>query len=475
MEINMKSIPKLIRRFVSLLLLSSFLLITLNIAAFILIGRSRTASGSPYTTANEIAQSIEVKGNGYSLDSEYLEQLEQNDIWAILIDDKTHHVVWNTVNLPDNIPLQYSLADIANLALGYVKDYPTYTGQAENGLLVLGYPKTRYWKMMWPTWDYDFIVNLPRTVLYVLAANVALILVIYVCVNSKLLTSLKPLTDGILALSSGESVYVREKGLLSEVAACINRTSEVLQIQKYQLRKKETARANWIAGVSHDIRTPLSMVMGYAARLQDDSQLTDEQRKTAKVIVRQSERIRNLINDLNLASKLEYNMQAINIKEENAVAIVRQVIVDFMNTDLSGQYPIEWTADENLSICAVNVDADLLKRAVSNLIQNCIYHNENGCTIYVSVENSLINNDLAKLEQHCCIIRVEDNGVGASDELIEELNNTPHYMVCDTETTEQRHGLGLLIIRQIAASHNGSVNIEHSSFGGFAAEIVLPM
>lgn len=481
----MKSIPKLIHRFVNLLLLSSFLIITLNIAALILIGRARTANGSPYTTANEIAQSIEITENGYSLNSEYLEQLEQNNIWAILIDDETHLVVWNTVNLPDDIPRQYSLADISALTLGYVEGYPTYAGQAINSLLVLGYPKTRYWKSMWPTWDYDFIANLPRTALLVLAANVALIFLIYVSANSKLLKSFRPIMNGIQALSLGESVYVKEKGLLSEVSACINRTSEVLQAQKYQLQKKETARANWIAGVSHDIRTPLSMVMGYADRLQGAPQLTDEQRGMAAVILKQSERMRNLINDLNLASKLEYNMQPISVKQENAVAVVRQVAVDFINTDIDNKYPIEWITDENLTVCLVNADKNLLRRAVSNLIQNCINHNENGCTIYVSVEhvsaehacakNVTEQNTSDKTAQDYCVIRVEDDGVGASDELIEVLNTTPHYMVCDTNTTEQRHGLGLLIVKQIAASHNGAINIGHSRFGGFAVEIKLPM
>ena len=481
----MKSIPKLIRRFAAILVISTSLILFLNAVALILIGRTRTASGSPYTTANQIAQSLKMTENGCSLDSESLAQLERNNIWAILIDDETHLVVWNTVNLPDNIPRQYSLADISALTLGYVEGYPTYTGQAENGLLVLGYPKTRYWKMMWPTWDYDFIANLPKTVLYVLAANVTLILIIYVSVNSKLLSSLKPITDGILALSSGESVYVREKGLLSEVSACINRTSEVLQAQKYQLQKKETARANWIAGVSHDIRTPLSMVMGYADRLQDAPQLTGEQREMAAVILKQSERMRNLINDLNLASKLEYNMQPISVKQENVVAVVRQVAVDFINTDIDSKYPVEWITDENLTVCLVNADKNLLRRAVSNLIQNCINHNENGFTIYVSVEqvcaehacarNVIEQNASEKTAQDYCVIRVEDDGVGASDELIEVLNTAPHYMVCDTDTTEQRHGLGLLIVKQIAASHNGAINIGHSRFGGFAVEIILPI
>ena len=63
-----------------------------------------------------------------------------------------------------------------------------------------------------------------------------------------------------------------------------------------------------------------------------------------------------------------------------------------------------------------------------------------------------------------CIICVEDNGIGASDEQIEKLNHTPHYMVCDTNTTEQRHGLGLLIVKQIMNGHSGTVIIAHSAY-----------
>lgn len=461
----MKSVPKLIRRFVGILFISLCLILLLNIVVFYLIGTIRTASGSPYTIAKEAADALDRTEAGYSLADEYLEILENNDVWAILIDDKTHQVVWHTENLPDNIPLKYSLSDISSLTLGYVKDYPTYVGQADGGILVLGYPKTRYWKSMWPTWDYEFIANLPKIVLWVLAANAALILLIYVIVNSKLLNSVKPITNGIQSLSTGESVHVKEKGLLSEVAAHINRTSEVLQYQKYQLRKKETARANWIAGVSHDIRTPLSMVMGYAAQLQNSEHLTDDERKMAAVILKQSERMRNLINDLNLASKLEYNMQPVSVKPENAVAIIRQVVVDFINTDIDDKYPIEWLTEENLFVCLINADCDLLKRAVSNLIQNCINHNENGCTIYACVETF----------QNKCVICIEDNGIGTTDEQIENLNIAPHYMVCDTNTTEQRHGLGLLIVKQIIAAHNGTTIIEHSRFGGFAVKIILPI
>ena len=161
----------------------------------------------------------------------------------------------------------------------------------------------------------------------------------------KFLKPVKPITKGIQDLSIGEPVHIPEKGLLSDISANINRTSNILQEQQQQLKKKETARANWIAGVSHDIRTPLSMVMGYAGQLKDDANLTDEERQKAEVIVKQSKRMQNLINDLNLASKLEYNMQPINPAKQNLIAIVRQVVVDFINMYIEDKYPIEWQTD----------------------------------------------------------------------------------------------------------------------------------
>lgn len=75
----------------------------------------------------------------------------------------------------------------------------------------------------------------------------------------------------------------------------------------------------------------------------------------------------------------------------------------------------------------------------------------------------------------CCVISVEDDGAGASEEEIEKLNHAPHYMVCDTNTREQWHGLGLLIVKQIAESHGGKVEIEKSGHGGFGVKIMLPL
>ncbi len=146
-------------------------------------------------------------------------------------------------------------------------------------------------------------------------------------------------------------------------------------------------------------------------------------KKKAAAILRQSSRIKNLINDLNLASKLEYNMQPLKKREENAVALVRQAAV------------------------------------------NCINHNEDGCRIFVSVHRTSLE----------CRICIADDGRGVCEETLEKIRFTPHYMMCDTNTTQQRHGLGLLIVKQIAASHNGSLSVGHSIYGGFQAILTLPL
>lgn len=460
----MKSIPKLIWRFVCIMTMSLVLLILLNFILLAFAVSKQSPYGSPWDTANEVAEDLKKIDNEYSLSAEMLTKLMEQDIWAMLIANNTQQTIWQTNNLPANISKQYTLSDIASLTRGYIKGYPTFTGETENGLLVLGYPKDSFWKHTRATWDYKLIANSPLIVLFVFMGNIVVILLIYVIVNSKLLRSVKPITNGIQDLSSGIPVRIKEIGLLSELAESINKTSFVLQEQSNELQNKDNARANWIAGVSHDIRTPLSMVMGYAGQLENAQNLSDTERKKIGIILKQSERIKNLISDFNLTFKLEYNMQPIKPTDENMVSIVRQVVVGFMNMDIEDKFPLHWKTAEYLSSCIIHADKDLLKRAVTNLIQNSISHNENGCTIYASVIDT----------QGDCIICIEDSGVGVSNEQIEVLNTAQHYMICDTNTTELRHGLGLLIVRQIVAAHHGKMMIDHSAYGGFKVVLNLP-
>ena len=270
---------------------------------------------------------------------------------------------------------------------------------------------------------------------------------------------------GIESLTEENYICVKEKGLLSSLAHALNKTAQKLHSQDELLRKKEMAQANWIAGVSHDIRTPLSTVLGYSSQLEEDASLSIENRKKAELIRQQSMRMKHLINDLNLASKLEYNIHPFRFQEINLISLLRQTVVDFLNMDVHGRYPMEWETSPSLTSCILRGDPNLIQRAVSNLVINATTHNPGGCTIHVSLKQAP---DFSK-------ITVWDNGIGVTDEQLESLRNKPHYMVCDNSATEQQHGLGLLIVKQIADIHHGSVLMDHSPEGGFLVTILLPI
>ena len=138
----MKSVPKLIRRFLGIMLLSTVLLLILNFILLVVVSASQAPNGYPWITAGETARALWKTENGsYVLSDEIAFELENSHAWAILIDNETMQVVWQTDNLPQTVPLSYSISDIANLTRGYIDGYPTFTGEAENGLVVLGYPR----------------------------------------------------------------------------------------------------------------------------------------------------------------------------------------------------------------------------------------------------------------------------------------------------------------------------------------------
>ena len=234
----MKGMAKLIRRCVGILSVSTFLILALNVCLFVAISMRQTANVGPWTTAKETAQELRKEEDGYVLSRKMEMELASEHAWAIYIDNETLKVKWHTKELPQTVPMSYTASEIAQLTRGYIDGYPTYTGGTEDGLMVLGYPKDRYWKHMTPSWDYDFIKNVPGTFLFVLGINIAAI---------SLIKSITPIAQAIEKLPSGEAIEISQRGLLAGLAAKINQTAQILQAQQRELRRREIARANWIS------------------------------------------------------------------------------------------------------------------------------------------------------------------------------------------------------------------------------------
>ena len=158
-----KSILKLVSRFVMIIVCSLLVLFVLNICLFIGVSFQGMASGGGWQATEELTAELQENGDGTYFVSERGKQiLAERDAWAVLVQDGTGDVVWYSENLPAEIPLHYTAAQISADTLGYIEDYPTTTAARENDLLIMGHPKETYWKSMWNTYDLSLIKNLPR-------------------------------------------------------------------------------------------------------------------------------------------------------------------------------------------------------------------------------------------------------------------------------------------------------------------------
>ena len=128
----------------------------------------------------------------------------------------------------------------------------------------------------------------------------------------------------IKILSTGKPVNLSIRGELSEIADSVNQASRVLS-------RQNQARANWISGVSHDIRTPLSMIMGYAQRIASDRLASGNIQQEAEIIRAQSAKIKDLVQDLNLVSQLEYEMQPLHKESVRLSKLLRSYAADLLD------------------------------------------------------------------------------------------------------------------------------------------------
>lgn len=466
----MDSVKYILRRFIGSSILISLLFIVLNIAGFLLF--SYTIFVSEYSENLDTSDSREIKSNlimiednlilkdgKFILDDSSKEVLHKNKIWAMLIDNNGDRV-WG-FDLPKEIPSHYTLTDVAKFSRFFLKDYPVYVWEHPNGILVTGYPKDKYTKFNL-TYTIKEIEQFPMLIIGMFLVNAIVTFLIALFIGLKMVKSIKPIITGIKLMSKGEPVLLQEKGILSDISKSINTVFKELQMKDEKLRKKEEARSNWIAGISHDIRTPLSMIIGYAGELEESSSLSNREQEQVSIICNQGVKIRELVNDLNLVSKLEYNMQALNCDKIRVSAFLRELVSEFINNNLDNDFYIELDIlNEDIIIDA---DKKLLKRAISNLIQNSITHNQQGCNIRVTSKSDL----------DFCYIIVEDDGKGMSQEKINSLLKSQNGL-SEAYAKGQNHGLGILIVAGIINAHGGKLDIMSIDSQGLKTILKLPL
>ncbi len=431
--------------------------IFVNIALFITLTVISGSQGShsPTQLLEAITEDLQQSASGYLLSDNTVAKMEQENVWCMMISNESGNVLWN-YKLPSELPQHYTPGDVAEMTRWYLQEYPVFVSNQSDELLVIGYPKDSFWKISaYKTFASIKIDILGLVSLFLL--NIVIVLILFVHNSRKVEKSIKPILTGIEEISAGKNTQLVEHGELAEINTKLNKVAITLQ-------QRDMARANWISGISHDIRTPLSMVLGYSSSLETNNTLNAEQQEKVAAIRQQATKIKYLIEDLNLTAKLEYDMQPLRVEKIHLVELARQVVCEFLDSNLDSAFSIDFITDSDSELLYINGDETLLKRAITNLIQNSIGHNPSGCEITVSVS---CNN------QNATVI-IADNGIGISALKLKELNTKTHYMESTDEKLNLHHGLGVLLVRQIVDAHHGVIKIESEPQKGFKTTLTFP-
>lgn len=452
----MKSMMKILVRYVFSAAGIALLLLGLNLAVLISWLGATGESSILWYRVSEVAESLTSNNGVFELTDVGQKALEDQYLWAMLLNDQGG-VIWSQ-NLPDDLPTQYTVGQVASFTRWYLDDYPVYVWQHPDGLLVLGKPRNSRWKT-----DLEMSTSAINTTVawipVVILLNILAAFVLAILMGLRLFRSLRILVNGIDDIGDKKPVKLPTGGLLGDLAGKLNQTSEILQKQDSALKKRDDARATWIAGISHDIRTPLSMIMGYASQLEECNNLSDIEREQAATIRRQSQKIKTLVADLNLASKLEYAMQPLQATRVIPAKLLRNIVADFLNNNLDEQYNIELEIDPEAQGVVTYADEKLLERVVANLINNSIEHNQSGCSIklHLSRQNNMYE------------IQVSDDGKGFSHAILDNMNNPSNL------PPGKKQGLGLSIVYQVIQAHGGSIRIRNLQPAGCSVQIKLPI
>lgn len=442
----MRSIGKILARYLASAAGIVLLLFIINTS--VLLGWVVQSSRAPQLEyrIRDIAAGLRAQDGGYALDAESQEALASRYAWAMLLDDRGD-AVWSW-QLPEDVPVHYTVPEVASFTRWYLNDYPVYAWRHPAGLLVLGSSKDSMWKGSLEL-PMQAARQAPAWLIAALVLNIGAAIGLAVLLSFRLFRSLRQLAGGIEGLADKAAAEVPVQGPLGELAENINRASEKLRRQDAALEERDAARARWIAGVSHDIRTPLTMVMGYAGELEEDRALPERARRSAGVIRGQSERIRELVQDLNLACKLEYDMQPVDMQPLCLAELLREIAAEVVNAQTHARYTVRLDIQQGGQGLTVAADARLLGRALHNLVGNSIRHNPEGCSVTIR---------LARCGERW-EIQVEDDGRGFPQE------------VCEGKRT---HGMGLSLVEQILRVHGGAVRFENLPHG-CRASLMLPV
>lgn len=297
-------------------------------------------------------------------------------------------------------------------------------------------------------------------------ATICFFIIYFLLFIKRIVKDMTYISDRIIDIADGKSdekIIIERQDEIGEIAGRINEMTE--QINQLIKSERDALQSNkdLIACVAHDLRTPITSVKGYLDLALDTKHYDLEQRqKYVRIAQTKANRLEYLIHDLFNYTKLTSGEITLHRSKIDLVQLVEQMVEEFY--PLFQEEELECTTKYNISYLEMNMDGELIARAVQNLLSNAIKYGKDGKHVYVELEC---------LEQEVQI-RVTNYGLVIPEESIKHLFDKFYRVERSRNVKTGGTGLGLNTVQEIVHLHGGRIQVT-SGASGTCFTIALPL
>ena len=278
---------------------------------------------------------------------------------------------------------------------------------------------------------------------------------------------LNKLSHGLSALAHQRSyhpIQYRGPREFEEICQAFNRLASRLQESELQRIALEQNRQKLLADISHDLKTPITVIQGYAKAVRDGLVPPEKVPDYLDIIQQKANRLTDLIESFHEYSKLEHPQFTLHTEPMDLCEVLREYLAGkYSELELAGFVPQIDIPEEPLR-CAL--DKTAFVRVLENLVGNALKHNPAGTRMLFSLS----------LREGQARLLIADSGTGIPLDLTERIFD-PFVVGDEARTTRQGSGLGLAISRKIVEAHGGSICLVQPPHPGWGAEfeVLLPL
>lgn len=449
MNIFKKGILKFILAFLTIILIDFVLLVaTTN---FI---RSQQ---SPIDIIQGVSSNITPSNGTYKVNQTAKKLIKKHNLWVMILDQKSGNEKFN-IKKPKNIKTQFDYADVIKFSRYYLDDYPIFTQikKEQKDIYIIAFPKESIIRYGNNFFDLKRIQIFPILILVIIFVNCLFCLFLYLYSVTFLNRNIQPIINAIGKLPVGLNKQVNSVQELDRLTLAVNSANK-------KLRQNEEFKENWISGIAHDIKTPLSVIVANTS-LAIEKTDNDDLLKNLKPTLVESHYIQNLLNDLNIFARLTNSNLKLNQEITDIIPFFKEIIIQIINQEIWNDFNFEFIPDNKLLGKKMYIEKSLMSRVIHNLIYNSVLHNPSGCNIQI-VLNYISRNKFSVI--------IRDNGIGTSTDRLKNINKIEEFNFDISGV--RRSGMGLKISNQIVDLHGGSMIITSEQGEYFQTEIILPI